>query len=106
MLIHLFDLGLPRAFNLKKIKKKRKKAVFVSCNKQNIIKQSMIVMKHDGHMEHFANKTTSGLKLEKVSLLSSFMMTESGGREKHFRKGKWHTNSHVKGNSMFILSGL
>ena len=78
----------------------------MSCNKQNIIKQSMIVMKHDRHMEHFANKTTSGLKLEKMSLLSSFVMTESGRREKHFRKGKWHTNSHVKGNSMFILSGL
>lgn len=25
----------------------------------------MIVMKHDRHMEHFANKTTSGFKLEK-----------------------------------------
>lgn len=67
----------------------------------------MIVMKHDRHMEHFANKTTSGFKLEKkMSLLSSFMMTESGRREKHFRKRKRHTKSQAKENSMLILSGL
>lgn len=78
----------------------------MSCNKQNIIKQGMIVMKHDRHMEHFANKT-SGLKLEKkISLLSSFVMTESGRREKHFRKRKRHTKSQAKENSMLILSGL
>ena len=92
---------------LKKERKKEKETVFVSCNKRYIIKQGMIVMKHDGLMEHFANEITNGMKLgKKMSLLSSFVMTENGRRKKHFRKGKRHTKSQVKGNSMFILSGL
>lgn len=64
MPIDLFDLELPHAFNFKK-RKKKKKTVFVSCYKQYIIKQGMIVMKHDGLMEHFANEITNGMKLGK-----------------------------------------
>lgn len=47
------------------LRKEKKKTVFVSCYKQYIIKQGMIVMKHDGLMEHFANEITNGMKLGK-----------------------------------------
>lgn len=33
----------------------------MNCNKQNTIKQGMLVMKHDGLMGHFTKKKPCGL---------------------------------------------